>query len=82
MVLSPLLSPPSLCCHVQEELAQTEERLQSKRSQLEDLVVQVCAVSVCLSVSQSPCLSVVCTCGTVPTTFLFNALFESVVLLL
>ena len=55
MILSPPPSPPSLCCHVQEELAQTEERLQSKRSQLEDLVVQVC--DVCLSVSQSPFLS-------------------------
>lgn len=51
MILSPPPSPPSLCCHVQEELAQTEERLQSKRSQLEDLVVQVCGVSVCLSPS-------------------------------
>ena len=62
MILSPLLSPPSLCCHVQEELAQTEERLQSKRSQLEDLVVQVCAVSVFLSVSQSvSCLLWYCT---------------------
>lgn len=46
MISSPLPSPPSLC-YVQEELAQTEERLQSKRSQLEDLVVQVC--DVCLS---------------------------------
>ena len=57
---------------MQEELAQTEERLQSKRSQLEDLVVQVCG-SVCLPV----CLLFVHVhVVTVPTIVLFNAFFE------
>ena len=65
MTSGPILSSPSLCCHVQEELAQTEERLQSKRSQLEDLVVQVCGclcppdfLSVCLFVRLSVSLPV------------------------